>query len=101
MQLNIGLHTINGDTITVAAALRATSRAGIPLTGWRVADSATEPTLVARSPLDSIKAVSKLYELAVALEQDCIAARWDNGGLLIGPNTADWGEFDPQYFLEF
>jgi hypothetical protein len=43
-----------------------------------------------------------VYELAIALHQDCIAVSPDNGktGALIGPNSDKWGwVFDASQFI--
>lgn len=63
----------------------------------KVMDSETEPTLVIK-----FKHIERsLLVLATALDQDCIAL-YDhdtNTGKLIGDKAAEWGAFNPEFFL--
>ena len=96
--LNIGLNKASGGTLDVRAVYAA-------LTGHRavwcahgVHTSDTERTLVLTcAPLPATIA----HALSVALDQDCIAV-WDTAqqsGRLIGPRAADWGTFNPAFFI--
>lgn len=40
-----------------------------------------------------------LYTIAEQLDQDCVAVMIDDKGLLIGPNAAAWGAFNPEFFF--
>lgn len=66
-----------------------------------------ESTLVARAAVrDPDRLHAAIYHLAERLEQDCIAVLFvgDGGytlGALIGPRAAEWGAFDPRYFVRF
>lgn len=96
--INIGLETNDGSpNITpdqAIAALRA--RGGFPK-GTRLAQSATEPTLVVElcHPLPS----EALFALSVDLLQDCIAYHDGFDGTLHGPLADTWGPFTPAYFI--
>lgn len=64
-----------------------------------------EDTLVAR--IDASRGnreylMGAVYQLAVDLEQDCIAIKFsDDSGMLVGPNTGKWGEFDLNFFKDY
>lgn len=66
-----------------------------------------ESTLVARAAVRDLDRLhAAIYSLAERLEQDCLAVLFvgDGGytpGALIGPRAAEWGAFDPQYFVRF
>lgn len=67
-----------------------------------VKESATEPTLVAELESGRILDVSAaLCTAAEMLDQDAIAFATKERGEVVGPRSADWGEFNPEYFLEF
>lgn len=65
----------------------------------------TERTLVVEVyPRDGIATRAAVYRLSLELAQDCIAVGFVQDGTvtsgeLIGPKAADWGEFDPAYFV--
>ncbi len=59
-------------------------------------------TAVVRINCDPRIVVGIAYELAIILNEDCIAVRFnDVRGLLVGPNAAKWGEFNPDFFIRF
>lgn len=71
-----------------------------------LAQSATEETVVV-SYSDAEDVVQKLFWLAAALKQDCIAYSIQDGanvlgGALVGEYAHEWnyGVFDKQYFIE-
>ena len=72
----------------------------------RIARSATEKTVVAQYE-DVREVLSKLYELAHELGQDCIAYQVQSedgnalGGALVGKYAHEWnyGVFDEEYFI--
>jgi hypothetical protein len=72
-----------------------------------VRQSATEPTLILkfednkRGVVTQPRTVRRIvFQLARLLRQDCIALRWEDGsGELLGPNAAEWGAFNPAYFI--
>ncbi len=99
--LNIGLASNNGaapiNAVEVLTWLRATGRKQI--NDARIVQSNTEPTLVVRidAPLNAAEA----YALCAAFDQDCIAQSADGiSGALLGPNAAQWGSFNPSYFIQ-
>lgn len=93
--LNIGLKTNKDARVPVHHAITVFPR--FTFRDSRVADSATEQTLIAR--LEGITR-DDVHVAAILLEQDCIAVLWDSGqGELIGPNAEAWGAFNPDYFL--
>lgn len=89
--------------------------AGCEIQAWSVARSKTEPTLVVKMlyPVSSEKAdcappsvlkyskYHRLYEVACAYAQDCVAVlEADGTGVLVGANCSDWGcSFDKTKFI--
>jgi hypothetical protein len=74
---------------------------------YRVADSATEPTLILGLSLggDTWRIVQALESLCQQLKQEAIAAyvvgrHGVEGGFLAGPKAQEWGPFNPEYFLK-
>jgi len=59
-------------------------------------------TAVVRINCDPRVLVGVAYELAIILNEDCIAVRFnDVSGLLVGPNAAKWGDFNEEVFIRF
>jgi len=110
IELNIGLNVANGDNSMRARSARV-GMALAALSGrWLVLDrraySNTEETLILRCfvPVEEVETFNfVVFELAMDLQQDCIAAynAAAMSGSLIGPNTAAWGEFNPDFFIRF
>lgn len=109
IELNIGLNVANGDNSEDLRTNRGTS-AYRQLSRWaqygRYAQSSTEETLVVvcSVPVEEVDEFNQVvFELAMDLQQDCIAAynAAACSGALIGPNTAAWGEFNPEFFIRF
>ena len=99
IELNIGLEVANGDN-TIHSRSRRAVLAMRALAGWatydRLAQSSTEETLIMVchvTPEDLGDFNAAVYELAVAIEQDCIAVYNATrlSGELIGPNALAWG----------
>jgi len=71
----------------------------------RVAQSATEPTLICQFQYPDDTPAHVIAEactaLCIACEQDAVAILCDQTGLILGPNAAKWGAFDPAYFIPF
>ena len=102
MELNIGLDSPNGkNTLQDRVRRQATALRILAanLDYSQVRDSNTEPTLVVKTYVSVSEAV--LYDIAVVCEQDCVAAyNPDTGaGQLVGPKAAEWGDFNPDYFI--
>jgi hypothetical protein len=95
--VNIGLDA-KGKLLLPRHALAALAViSGQAATAATVHNIDSEPTLIAelRHPLSTAAA----YEVARFLQQDAIAV-WDgHDGHLIGPNSLEWGPFDPSQFL--
>lgn len=97
--VNIGLAvTGRAQLNTVLDAVMTLNRAGIVVMDYRVAESNTEPTFVARvaylTPL-AIEATAAL------LNQEAIAVLDEstNLGELYGPGAEKWKPFNPAFFL--
>ncbi len=98
--LNIGLATRDGGSITAKQALDVLRwQLGRTVLDWTVAQSATEPTLVAE--IDAKLSPLEGEHLAERLRQDCVAQFDGFNGQLYGPNAEAWGPFNPAYFLLF
>jgi hypothetical protein len=121
--LNVGLkRNDNAADNTMLRTIAALNRAGFLLHRGEVSDSThpehgTERVLVCCveyiRPLSEPSFVAGLHSTvmqvhlnyaAAQLAQDCIAVAsidtWGRvDGLLIGPNSSKWGDFDPQYFI--
>lgn len=111
--LNIGLEpskkTRRKAHITKPEILAALRAAGFHVRYYRV-EPENKPlyeatAIVVVEPVSVIPAefYNAIYRVSAALAQDCIAARNNvtAHGQLIGPDAADWGEFDPAYFIEY
>ena len=102
--LNIGLASEAFGVINWRHALQATRLQGIQVLAYRVLNSDTEPTIVARVNLPTVLILAEtrpLYTLARLLGQDCIAAynEYERVGHLAGPAGAKWGAFNPECFF--
>lgn len=105
--LNIGLTTNQGERMNARATLRAVE-VWLPVMDFAThryahAISGVEPTLVLAIDRPLSLCRSTVAQLALTLDQDCIAA-WGQcwpitDGLLLGPKADAWGEFDPDKFL--
>lgn len=110
--LNIGLHTNTGGRLNPFTALDALRERGIEITTHAVHTSDTEPTLVVA--VDCAGEFALLVNrLSEELGQDAIAAwfprpvatngrvDWSKStGMLFGPKAAEWGPFNPEFFLQ-
>lgn len=49
------------------------------------------------------KVLALAYEIAVAIEQDCVAILDPSSarGHLVGPRAAEWGSFNPEFFINY
>lgn len=102
--LNIGLAVGTDGNIDQGTVLREMAAVGLTPTKFRTYLSDTEETIVATINLrgtwgwlrDVVNCV------AVLTGQDCIAVycRDLGRGELIGPRAAEWGPFNPEYFLQ-
>ena len=111
--LNIGLETsLNFDaeayTLTPEQVLQALKDKFLEVHYYTLADSASEETLIVTVSdklgigfLEHAGIENEILELSRELMQDCIAVYdiTEGRGQLVGDYAAEWGEFDPQYFL--
>jgi hypothetical protein len=99
--INIGLETIQGTPVEIHHAIDEIARAGIAILASGVVagewEGKTEQTLVVCGQVfDSPLLHGRLFAVASALSQHCIAV-WSNGwGELIGPETNF--KFDSELF---
>ena len=86
---------------TAEAILHTLEEMRMPVSVFTVLQSDTEPTLVAYIEVNFLAWRKGLYTLAQAYGQDCVAAYvpLTGEGMLIGPQAAAWGEFNPEYFF--
>lgn len=98
--INVGLVNTAGN-ISSAAARAALADAGIKVVTSNVLRSDTEPTLIALVDIACGSLSSAINHVCDALEQDCIAVVNEklDDGILVGPNAAAWGTFNPEFFL--
>lgn len=96
--LNIGMvASSDGVTLRFGDIIADARMLGIRVHLAQVFPSDSEPTvvMVAELPHDSAA-----HDLALVLDQDCIAVYdYANGGRLIGPRADAWGEFNPAFFI--
>lgn len=96
--LNVGLNIGNEtklDEKIVTDTLK--KEFGVDVLGGKVVQSGTEPTFV---PELSRKLTDKeLNKLSEVLQQDAIPQYADGVGTIAGPKAKEWGDFNPDYFL--
>lgn len=101
--INIGLAVPNSNNmISTEAALAALADVfGATPARWHVAQSGTEPTLVAEVHAARSHVYPQAHRVSVALSQDCIAVYCParHTGALVGPKSADWGAFNMAAFV--
>jgi hypothetical protein len=96
--LNIGLNRNVGGTVRAADVLMWIMSSARKVSAATIAQSDTEPTLVAR--IDAPLSDAEAYALCAAFDQDCIAQSADGiSGALLGPKSAEWGAFNPALFI--
>ena len=101
--LNIGLNTADG-AIAIEEARKVLRAYGFSILREALLESDTEPTLVAEVATGfatTLTVLQLLYQVSEELKQDCIAVYrgLTRGGALIGPRAAEWGPFNPEFFL--
>lgn len=102
--LNIGLARQGQSNIGVGTVLRELAAEDLTVRDYRIHTSDTEQTVVAEVEPGIAGALNfrlRINHLSRLLGQDCIAVYVPERGVgeLIGPRAAEWGEFDPRYFL--
>lgn len=102
LTINIGLDTNDGGKVPLhQAVLTLNNRFNILKSRLDVSPNGGEETLVAIVEYWSCAYVKKLHEICDLLKQDCIATFDGENGKLIGPNAAKWGNFNPDFFVQF
>ncbi len=110
IELNIGLNIAGSANLQSQRDSRAEFAREViafyaEILGTRREISSTEDTLVLSVETTGTDAAfyHAVFTLAVNLSQDCIAVLQvePGNGALIGPNTAAWGEFNPEFFIRF
>jgi len=98
--INVGL-SVGDVNISSDAARQALRSAGVKIITSNVLRSDTEPTLIALVDIARGSLTSALFHVCDVLSQDCIAVVNEklDDGILVGPNAAKWGIFDPSQFL--
>lgn len=75
---------------------------GYSVIDGRMAQSETEPTAVLYLQHDNARnTYYQLKNLASKYAQDCVALSNGTDGILLGEYNHIWGEFNPEYFIEF
>jgi hypothetical protein len=100
--VNIGLDRPDGlPRNTVPRVMAEIAKAGWRVDRWRMAQSATEPTIAAVIDTgDAWSGPGAVWMLAHALGQDAIAWCDETGtGHLTGPRADRWGAFDPAFWI--
>lgn len=97
--LNIGLaDPAGGPNLTPERVLQAIEAVGGQVEEHATHTSDTEPTVVAKLKVPLTKAQAD--QLSADLGQEAIAQRLADGtGALFGPQAANWGDFNPEFFL--
>lgn len=99
--LNIGMARDGNSNIGVGTALREIANTGFVINSHSIRHSDTEFTVVADVTLVRGKLDQAVDFLCLLLDQGCIAV-WspiEREGRLIGPGAAEWGLFNPEFFL--
>lgn len=107
-EVNIGLACSTGaPLLTLAEVVREVTREGVQVLRYSVRSSTTEPTFVGLLGWDSSYAPDFAH-LSAGLRQDCVAV-WPvsskmrhepvTSAFLAGPKAAEWGSFNPDFFL--
>lgn len=113
--INVGLETskrFNPEESHISVDTALANLAMLPfveVTGFKLAQSASEVTLVANlmyvgsAPLDMTVLTEEILKMSTRLKQDCIAFYEVNAdkGVLIGEYAEVWGEFNLDYFIKY
>ena len=103
LTLNIGLNVGAERTWSLAQVCRVLGANDFRVESSVEVNSDTEPTAVVVVSVFDLPflAWAKLNQVSLDLKQDCIAAfNVDKQvGALIGPKAADWGPFNPAFFI--
>lgn len=95
--LNVGLDINGGGVVDPAKVIKALTKLGVKVEKQSIHQSNTEPTLVAS--LSRKLTDDEAQKLSTRFKQDAIAQYANGAGKLHGPKAADWGDFNPDFFL--
>jgi hypothetical protein len=96
--VNIGMDIPGGGKLTEKQINAALKKAGVKVLDRKLHQSDTEMTSVLQ--LDRPLTKKEANEVSTALKQESIAQFTErHGGELYGPKAAEWGPFNPDYFL--
>jgi hypothetical protein len=99
IKINFGLVTNKGGDVYPHEVIETMTNMGLHPAGICFAESDTEPTLICE--ISREPSPEEAAALCERFSQDCFAV-YDNvakKGALLGPKAAEWGDFNPQYFL--
>lgn len=107
-QINIGLEVPNVTSTPEDLAKRAEYalvllRSRFAFVEYRLEQSATEQTLVASFQTAPKRVYAEALAISDILQQDCVAVYTPEQrvGALVGQRAAQWGGFNPDYFIKF
>lgn len=115
-QLNVGLERNDGQGTIPGRQVTNTLMDMLGVYGFRLAklalryeQSNTEMTAVFKCAVHAEGAEEQvrtafykaLDRMSTATYQDCVAVVLDGEGSLVGPQAAKWGEFNPDYFINY
>lgn len=97
--LNIGMKVGKSGKLTTKQITDGLKKFGAKLVKKTIKNSGTEPTMIVRlsKPLSEVD----LMALSKLLKQEAIPQLSNGQGIMIGPKAAKWGDFNPEYFLNF
>jgi hypothetical protein len=99
--INIGLQRAGKPDLTEDQVRTALRTLGFDVFNASIAPSQTELTMIVEVYGHFTNWFQDLMKLSIALNQDCVAvfSYASRTGMLIGPKAAEWGEFNPDYFM--
>lgn len=97
--LNIGMKVGKSGKLTTKQITDSLKKFGAKLVKKTIKNSGTEPTMIVRlsKPLSEVD----LMSLSKLLKQEAIPQLSNGKGIMAGPKAAKWGDFNPEYFLNF
>lgn len=95
--VNIGMDVKDGTKLTENEINEALAEFRVSIVRSKIHQSGTEPTFVAK--LSRPLSPEELFQLSVKLRQDAIPQISKGTGIMTGPNAKDWGDFNPEYFM--
>lgn len=96
--VNIGLDIPTGGTLDPQQVREALTALGVNISAENIAQSDSEQTFIGQ--LDRALTPDEAFALSEQLGQEAIAQYGEQGGGLFGPQAANWGDFNPEFFLD-